>query len=180
LKNTIIIGKNYLRQAIQLYVNKKVVISKSSSIEKVEHKAVALPYVLLENKSYIFNHFIIPINIRKIRLEIWNGNVMVGRVLYDHPVIIWPLSKKLVRMEVRLSHITAVFNLIRFMLTDAISMDITGTIYLRILWLNIELAVKDKMMIPRDKFNLTGIVQGQLHESEKSQSEIKTPDEYGS
>lgn len=177
MKNPLIAGKNYLRQAIQRYVNHKVIFSKTSSLEKVEHKAVALPYVLLENKSYVFNHFIIPICLRKISLEIFNGNVMVGRVLYDHPVSIGPLSKKLVRMEVRLSHITAVFNLIRFMLTETISMDLRGTIYLRILWLDIELSVKDKMLIPRDKFDLIGPSQNISSRTDKSKQETKTVDE---
>jgi hypothetical protein len=178
LKNPFIVVKDFLRQAIQSYVNKKVEFSKTSLLENVEHKAVALPYVLLENKSYIFNHFIIPICVREIRLEIWNSNVMVGRVLYDHPVIIGPLGKKLVRMEVQLSHITAAFNLIRFMLTEVISMDIEGTIYLRILWMDIELSVKDKILIPRDKFILLGASQRSNSGFEKSIQQTKSSDGF--
>jgi hypothetical protein len=78
----------------------------------------------------------------------------VGRVLYDGPMKISPKSKKTVIMEVRLSHITAVFNLFRFLLTDAILMEIRGHIEIKVLWMQFQIPVDDALSVPRSKFKL--------------------------
>jgi len=144
----------WIHKRVEAYIHKHVILQETWEMERMSTRGVALPYVLLENKSFIFNHFFLPISLLKIRLEIWNKSVMVGRVLYDGPMEIAPKSKKTVVMEVRLSHITAVFNLFRFLLTDAILMEIKGQIEIKVLWMQFQIPVDDALSVPRNKFKL--------------------------
>jgi|GEM_PF-4279915 len=152
--NPVAIFNQWLYKRIQSYLDEKVVLRETWELDKVEHKGIALPYVLLENKSFIINKFIIPIELGSIRLSIWNKHVMVGRVLFDGPVRIRRKSQRPINMEVRLSHITALFNLLRFFLTDTIRMDVRGEIELRILWMDFIIPVDDSIDIPRKKFSM--------------------------
>lgn len=123
-------------------------------MERMQTRGVALPYVLLENHTLIHNHFLIPFRLLKIRLEIWNKQVMVGRVLYDGELYMPPFGKRPLKMEVRLSHVTALFNLLRFVLTDKVQMDIRGDMMIRIFWMTFRIPVDDQLDIPREKFKL--------------------------
>lgn len=145
---------SWLQRRIQAYIDEKVIIQETWEVEKVATKSVKLPYVLLENKSLIINKFILPIRIQSVNLEIWNNKVMVGRVLLPESAKIKAFSQKTVCMEVRLSHITAVFNMLRYLLTNVIVMEVKGTIEIRLLWMSFYLQVDDMMAIPRKKFQL--------------------------
>ena len=57
-------------------------------------------------------------------------------------------------MEVRLSHITAIFNLLRYILTDKIPMELKGEITIKVLWMSFSIQVNDIIYIPRDKFKM--------------------------
>lgn len=152
---------HWIHRWIQSYIDKKVIVSETWELEQVEHKDVKLPYVVLENRSQIINHFFIPIHIEHIRLNIWNKQVMVGRVLFEGPVKIKSKSKRTIPMEVRLSHITAIFNLIRYILTDKIPMELKGEIVIKVLWMYFSIQVNDIIYIPRDKFRMASPQAGE-------------------
>lgn len=152
---------HWLHRWIQSYIDKKVVVSETWELEQVEHKDVKLPYVVLENRSQIINQFFIPIHIEQIRLNIWNKQVMVGRVLFEGPVKIKSKSKRTIPMEVRLSHITAIFNLLRYILTDKIPMELKGEITIKVLWMSFSIQVNDIIYIPRDKFKMASAQTGE-------------------
>lgn len=152
---------HWLHRWIQSYIDKKVVVNETWELEQVEHKDVKLPYVVLENRSQIINQFFIPIHIEQIRLNIWNKQVMVGRVLFEGPVKIKAKSKKTIPMEVRLSHITAIFNLLRYILTDKVPMELKGEITIKVLWMSFSIQVNDTIYVPRDKFKMASAPAGE-------------------
>lgn len=139
---------------MQPLVERKFVMKETWELEKIEHKSVKLPYVLLENKSIVINKSFLPIRLVKIRLQIYNKEIQVGRILYDGPLRLPSQSRQPVVMEVRLSHITAFFNMLRFLLIDTIRMDIRGEIQLRILGIDFFVPVKDHIEMPKSKFKM--------------------------
>lgn len=139
---------------MQPLVERKFVMKETWELEKIEHKSVKLPYVLLENKSIVINKSFLPIRLVKIRLQIYNKEIQVGRILYDGPLRLPSQSRQPVVMEVRLSHITAFFNMLRFLLIDTIRMDIRGEIQLRILGIDFFVPVKDHIDMPKSKFKM--------------------------
>jgi hypothetical protein len=105
----------------------------------------------MENKTIIINNFWLPIRISAIKMEIYNKDVTVGRVLYGGNEKIPAKKRKTISLEVRMSHITALFNMIRYLLVDTIPMNLRGKIYLRLLWMDFELPVEDVIQVPRKK-----------------------------
>jgi hypothetical protein len=154
------------------YIHRNVVLQETWELERMSTRGVALPYVLLENKSLIFNHFLLPISLLKVRLQIWNKQVMVGRVIFDGPVKIPPGKQKTVVMEVRLSHITAIFNVLRFLLTDTILMEIKGQIEIKVLWMVFQIPVDEAMSVPRSKFTMA-LDEAGLESTERQLAQTK-------
>ena len=143
--------RQILQPIIQAYIEKNVVMKDTWELDEVQQKGVKLPYVLMENKTIIINNFWLPIRIRAIKMEIYNKDVTVGRVLYDGNEKILAKKRKTISLEVRMSHITALFNMIRYLLVDTIPMNLRGKIYLRLLWMDFELPVEDVIQVPRKK-----------------------------
>ncbi len=144
----------WLRLKLQPLVERKFVMKETWELEKIEHKGVKLPYVLLENKSIVINKFRIPIKLESVRLQIYNKDQIVGRILYDGGAYLFPKSQQSVTMEVRLSHITAFFQMVRFFIIDTIRMDIKGEIQLRILGMTFFIPVSDTFDMPKSKFKM--------------------------
>lgn len=143
--------KRILQPIIQAYIEKNVVMKDTWELDEVQQKGVKLPYVLMENKTIIINNFWLPIRISAIKMEIYNKDVTVGRVLYNGNEKIAAKKRKTISLEVRMSHITALFNMIRYLLVDTIPMNLRGKIYLRLLWMDFELPVEDVIQVPRNK-----------------------------
>lgn len=143
--------KQILQPIIQAYIERNVVMKDTWELDEVQQKGVKLPYVLMENKTIIINNFWLPIRISAIKMEIYNKDVTVGRVLYGGNEKIPAKNRKTISLEVRMSHITALFNMIRYLLVDTIPMNLRGKIYLRLLWMDFELPVEDVIQVPRKK-----------------------------
>lgn len=144
----------WCRKKLQPIVERKFHLQESWQLEKVQHKSIKLPYVLLENKSFLINKFWIPIRLVDIRLDVFNKDLKVGKILYDNHIKVAPRSQQAITLEVRLSHITAMFNLLRFVLVKTITMEVKGEIHIRLFGMDFFLPVHDFIEIPKSKFQL--------------------------
>ena len=85
----------------------------------------------------------------------YNKGNKVGKMLFDGPVKLSPRSKKSISMEVRLNHITAIFNMLRFIFTTSnIQMTIKGEVQLKILGLDFFIPVNDVLDLPKSKVQM--------------------------
>lgn len=130
-------------------------IKKTWDLHKIENKGVKLPYVLMENQSSITNNSFLPIRLIKIRLQMMNKEAKVNRILYDGFLKLPPKSNKQVVMEVRLNHISAFFNMIRFIFTtDVIPLRIVGEIQIKIFGFDFFIPVEDTLDMPKSKVQM--------------------------
>ena len=145
----------WLAKILQPIVEKKFVLKDTWELEKVENKGTRLPHVLFENKSLVINNFFIPIQLVRMRFLMYNKGNKVGKMLFDGPVKLSPRSKKSISMEVRLNHITAIFNMLRFIFTTSnIQMTIKGEVQLKILGLDFFIPVNDVLDLPKSKVQM--------------------------
>lgn len=145
----------WLAKILQPIVEKKFVLKDTWELEKVENKGTRLPHVLFENKSLVINNFFIPIQLVRMRFLMYNKGNKVGKILFDGPVKLSPRSKKSISMEVRLNHITAIFNMLRFIFTTSnIQMTIKGEVQLKILGLDFFIPVNDVLDLPKSKVQM--------------------------
>lgn len=145
----------WLTKILQPIVEKKFILKDTWELEKVENKGIRLPYVIFENKSIVINNFIIPVQVIRMRFELFNKDIKAGRILFDGPVKIPLKSKKSISMEVRLNHITALFNMLRFVFTtNSIRMQIKGEVQIKILGLDFFIPVNDVMDLPKNKVQM--------------------------
>ncbi|HUH73683.1 MAG TPA: hypothetical protein VLZ75_04690 [Chitinophagales bacterium] len=145
----------WLARILQPLVERKFILKDTWELEKVENKGVKLPYVLFENKSTVINNFIIPVQVIRMRFELFNKSTKAGRILFDGPVKIPPRSRKSILMEVRLNHITAMFNMLRFVFTtNNIQMELKGEVQIKILGLDFFIPVADVMDLPKNKVQM--------------------------
>src|SRR5690554_477539 len=124
---------DWLSEKLQPIIERKLVLKDTYELERVDHKGVRLPYVLLENKTTVINKFRIPIKLESIQLTIYNKEILVGSVIFDESVKIKPMSKQNISVEVRLSHITAIFQMLRLLIVDTICIDVRGEIQIKFL-----------------------------------------------
>lgn len=144
----------WCRRLLQPIVERKFRLQDTWQLEKVQHKTIKLPYVLLENHSFLINTFWIPIRLVDIRLDVFNKDLKVGKILYDNHIKVAPRSQQPITLEVRLSHITAMFNLLRFVLVNTITMEVKGEVHIRLFGMDFFLPVHDFIDIPKSKFQL--------------------------
>lgn len=144
----------WCRKKLQPIVERKFRLQETWQLEKVQHKTVKLPYVLLENKSFLINKFWIPISLVDIRMDVFNKELKVGKVLYDNHIKVAPRSQQAITLEVRLSHITAMFNLLRFVLINTVTMEVKGEVHIRLFGMDFFIPVHDFIEIPKSKFQL--------------------------
>lgn len=144
----------WFRKKLQPIVEKKFIFKDAWQLERVTHKGVKLPYVLLENKSHLINKFWIPIRLVDIRLEVFNKNLKVGKILYDNFIKVAPRSTQNITLEVRLSHITAMFNLLRLYLIQSLTMEVKGEVHIQLFKIDFFLPVHEYIEIPKSKFHL--------------------------
>lgn len=145
----------WLARILQPLVERKFILRDTWELEKVENKGIQLPYVLFENNSTVINNFIIPVKLVRMRFQLYNKGTRAGRILFDGPVKISPRSKKLISMEVRLNHITALFNMLRFVFTTTnIQMQIKGEVQIKILGLDFFIPVTDVLDLPKSKVQM--------------------------
>lgn len=145
---------DWLSEKLQPIIERKLVLKDTYELERVDHKGVRLPYVLLENKTTVINKFRIPIKLESIQLTIYNKEIVVGSVIFDESVKIKPMSKQNISVEVRLSHITAIFQMLRLLIVDTICIDVRGEIQIKFLGMNFFIPVQDQVDIPRSKLRM--------------------------
>lgn len=145
---------DWLSSKLQPLVERKFSMKETYELEQVQHQKVKLPYVLIYNKSIVSNKFRILIRLEKIRLEVFNKDLKVGRILYDGTTRIAPRSSRSIQLEVRLSHITAFFQMLRFFIVSSITIDVRGEVQLKLLGMTFFVPVRDQLEIPRDKFRM--------------------------
>lgn len=143
-----------LRTLLHPLVERKFVFRDSWELEQVTHKQVKLPYVLLENKSSISNKFWIPIRLVDIRMDIYNKGQRVGKILYDDHIRVPSRSVVPITLEVRMSHITALFNLLRFVIVQNITMEVRGEVHIRLFRMDFFIPIHDHIDIPKSKFQM--------------------------
>lgn len=143
-----------LRAILQPLVERKFVFRDTWELEQVSHKQVKLPYVLLENKSSISNKFWIPIRLVDIRMDIYNKGQRVGKILYDDHIRVPARSVMPITLEVRMSHITALFNLLRFVIVQNITMEVRGEVHIRLFRMDFFIPIHDHIDIPKSKFQM--------------------------
>jgi hypothetical protein len=145
----------WLARILQPIVEKKFILKDTWELEKVENKGIKLPYVLFDNNSTVINNFLIPVKLVRMRFQLYNKGASVGRILFDGPVKISPRSKKSISMEVRLNHMTALFNMLRFVFTTTnIQMELKGEVQIKLLGLDFFIPVTDVLDLPKSKVQM--------------------------
>lgn len=142
---------DWFSEKLQPLVERKFIMKDTYQLEKVEHKGVKLPYVLLINKAKVINKFRIPMKLENINLDIFNKEMKVGSVVFDESTRIKPRNKQDISVEVRLNHITALFQMLRFLIIDTIRIDVRGEIQIKFLGMTFFIPVHDQVDIPRSK-----------------------------
>lgn len=165
----------WLKPLIQRYIEENVEMKDTWELEEVRQKGVKLPYVLMENQTLIINRFFLPISIVSIQLEVYNQEITVGKIRFKGLAKIPMKSQKSITLEVRMSHITAFFNAIRYLLTDKIPMQVRGSIQLKLLWMLFELPVEETIMVPRNKIQWLSAKSSPTEKPEKTAIETAIP-----
>ena len=144
----------WLSKKLQPIVEQKFSIEKTYEIERVVQKSIKLPYVLLENENRVINKFRIPVKLEDVKLKIFNKGLEVGEILYQGSIRIPAQGEKKIKMEIRLNHITAFFQMLRFLIVDKIKMDVIGEVHIKFLKMDFFIPVTDIIELPKNKLQL--------------------------
>lgn len=131
---------------------KHVDISESNDVVKVVTKKFGITWIDMVNHVEITNKFFVPYKLMEVKLTYYNdANQNIGYLHFNEPTKIKAYSKKVVEMPAKMSNITAIFNMVRLMITDDIKTRTVGTSTIRILGINFEFPIDDIMVIDKDK-----------------------------
>jgi hypothetical protein len=134
---------------------KYVDVNESNVIVKVVTKKIGLSWIDMVNHVEVSNQFFIPYKLVEVKLTYYNdAQQNVGYLHFNEPVKIGAHSKKIVQMPAKMSNITALFNMVRLMITDDIKTRTVGTTTIQILGIKFELPIDTIMVIDRDKLVL--------------------------
>lgn len=131
---------------------KQVDFSESNEIIKVVSKKVGLKWVDMDNHIQITNKFIVPYILEEVKLTYYNdAGQNIGYLHFNTPTKIEGKSQKMVVMPAKMSNITALFNMLRMMLTDDIKTRAVGKTVIRLFGMRFELPMDDIMQIDKEK-----------------------------
>jgi hypothetical protein len=134
---------------------KHVDVNESNVIVKVVTKKIGLTWIDMVNHVEVSNKFFIPYKLVEVKLTYYNdANQNVGYLHFNEPVKIAANSTKIVQMPAKMSNITALFNMVRLMITDDIKTRTVGTTTIQIFGMKFSLPIDTIMIIDRDKLVL--------------------------
>ncbi len=134
---------------------KYVDVNESNVIQKVVTKKIGLSWIEMVNNVEVTNKFFNPYHLVEVKLTYYNdANQNIGYLHYQEPVKISAYSTKTVQMPAKMSNITALFNMVRLMITDDIKTRTVGTTTIQIFGIKFEFPIDTIMVIDRDKLVL--------------------------
>jgi hypothetical protein len=120
-------------------------------IISVTTERVTLQSVHLHNEMVLHNKLWISYKVLRLRGDLFNEqHLKVGWIDLSEPVEVPGRGKAPMTVDTHLSHITALFNVLRFWVKDHIPLQLDGKVWIKVLWWDFSLPLKKTIYIKRE------------------------------
>jgi len=142
------------KQAVNWFLARILAMIQSDDLlelKNVTTEKVTFNSVMLHNEMILHNRLWLPFTLIRIRGDLFNEQMMkIGWIELEEPVRVRGRSSAVMIVETHLSHITALFNVLRFWVKDSIPMQLNGKVWLKVLWWNFSLPLNKTLHIDRN------------------------------
>lgn len=147
----------------------------------VTTEKVTLHSVRLNNEIILHNRLLVSYTLLRLRGNLYNEQqIKVGSIDLPEPVRVPGRGKVQMSVQTNLSHITALFNILRFWVNDNIPLQLDGAVWIKVLWWDFSLPLKKTIYIKRETVSYAAKAvkekQDQEPERPSRQEEVKGED----
>ena len=130
------------------FILKRLDTDEMLEIISVTTERVTLQSVHLNNEMVLHNKLWFSYKVLRLRGDLFNEqHLKVGWIDLAEPISVPGRGKAPMMVETHLSHITALFNVLRFWVKDHIPLQLDGKVWIKVLWWDFSLPLKKTIYI---------------------------------